>query len=175
MSDEFVKNKEENLEEKEDLKDSTNDIRNKLNTLEDQYKRLLADYQNLQKRTTAEKEDIYKFASQKTLESLLPALDTVDYAKSSLTKETNIDQITKDFNLLLDMFAKCFKEIGVDTIEETGIPFDPFHHEPLQQIPTNELPPHTVMQILKKGYILNKKVVRPAMVSVSVENTNNPK
>ena len=63
--------------------------------------------------------------------------------------------------------------MGLEPIEETGILFDPFFHEPLHQIPTNELPDHTVMQVLKKGYMLNKKVIRPALVSVSIKEAQN--
>ena len=135
---------------------------------EDQYLRLLADYQNLQKRTVQEKQELYKFAGQKTIEALLPALDTFDYAKTHLNPEAGVEKIIKDFELVFDSLLKALSETGLETIEETGIPFDPFFHEPLQQVHTDDLPNHTVMQILKKGYMLNKKVLRPALVAVSV-------
>ena len=143
-------------------------IKEKLSSLENQYIRLMADYQNLQKRAAQEKEDLYKYAAQKTIEILLPALDTFDYAKSTVKPDTKPEKIIEDFNLVLEMVLKCLNDIGLETIEEAGIPFNPFHHEPLNQVPTNELPDQTVMQILKKGYMLNKKVIRPALVSVSV-------
>ena len=145
-------------------------LKEKVSQLESQYLRLQADYQNLQKRTAIEKEDIYKFAAIKTLEALMPALDTFDYARQAIKPDSKMENLTKDFNLVFDTLLKCLKETGLETIEETGIPFDPIYHEPLQQIPTNELPEHTVMQILKKGYVLNKKVVRPALVSVSIKD-----
>ena len=135
---------------------------------EDQYLRLLADDQNLQKRTVQEKQELYKFAGQKTIEALLPALDTFDYARTHLNPEAGVEKIIKDFVLVFDSLLKALGETGLETIEETGIPFDPFFHEPLQQVHTNDLPNHTVMQILKKGYMLNKKVLRPALVAVSV-------
>ena len=140
-----------------------------LQKMKDQYLRLMADYQNLQKRTAQEKEDLYKYAAQKTIEILLPALDTFDYAKTSIKPDSKLEKIIEDFNLVFEMILKCLKDIGLETIEETGIPFNPFHHEPLNQVPTNDLPDHTVMQVLKKGYMLNKKVIRPALVSVSVK------
>ena len=67
------------------------------------------------------------------------------------------------------MLLKCLKDVGLEQIDETGVPFNPIYHEPLHQIPTNELPDHTIMQVLKKGYMLNKKVIRPALVAVSVK------
>ena len=140
-----------------------------LQKMKDQYLRLMADYQNLQKRTSQEKEELYKYAAQKTIEVLLPALDTFDYAKLSVKLDSKPEKIIEDFNLVFEMLLKCFKDIGLETIEETGIPFNPFNHEPLHQIPTNELPEQTVVQVLKKGYMLNKKVIRPALVSVSVK------
>jgi len=140
-----------------------------LQKMKDQYLRLMADYQNLQKRTSQEKEELYKYAAQKTIEVLLPALDTFDYAKLSVKLDSKPEKIIEDFNLVFEMLLKCLKDIGLETIEETGIPFNPFNHEPLHQIPTNELPEQTVVQVLKKGYMLNKKVIRPALVSVSVK------
>ena len=137
--------------------------------MKDQYLRLMADYQNLQKRTAQEKEELYKYAAQKTIEVLLPALDTFDYAQLSVKPDSKPEKIIEDFNLVFEMLLKCLKDIGLETIEETGIPFNPFNHEPLHQIPTSELPEQTVVQVLKKGYMLNKKVIRPALVSVSVK------
>lgn len=146
-----------------------NKIKERLSELENQYLRILADYQNLQKRTQAEKEELYKYASQKTIEILLPALDTFDYARQSVKPDSNVDKVVEDFNLVFEMLLKCLKDIGLEPIEETGVPFDPFIHEPLHQIPTDELPDHTIMQILKRGYRLNNKVIRPALVAVSIK------
>ena len=147
-------------------------IKERLTQLENQYLRVMADYQNLQKRTAQEKEDFYKFASQKTIEALLPALDTFEYARLALKPDSKVEKIVEDFNLVFETLLKCLKEVGLELIEETGVQFDPIYHEPLHQVLTNELPDHTVMQVLKKGYMLNKKVIRPALVSVSVKQEN---
>lgn len=144
-------------------------LKEKLAQAENQYLRLLADFQNLQKRTAQEKEDLYKFAAQKTIEVILPALDTFDYARTSVKPDSKIEKVVEDFTLVFDTLLKCLKDIGLETIDETGLLFNPFQHEPLHQISTNELPDHTVMQVLKKGYTLNQKVIRPALVSVSVK------
>lgn len=169
-------NKPTNIEEGTFLKltEEVQQIKEKLNETENKYLRVLADYQNLQKRTTQEKEELYKYAAQKTIEVILPALDTYDYARSSIKSDSKAEKIIEDFNLVFEMLLKCLKDIGLETIEETGIPFDPVYHEPLHQILTNELPDHTIMQILKKGYILNKKVIRPALVTVSVKQEETP-
>lgn len=196
MADEFVKHKEDdqenqipkkNLESKQNFQKEENlnneivnsteteklesNVNEELKELENLNKRILADYQNLQKRFSQEREELYKYASFKTIETLLPALDTFEYARASLNPENNVEKIIKDFNLVFETLLRSLKEIGVETIEETGIPFDPVYHDPIQQIPTNELPPHTVMQVLKRGYLLNKKVIRPAVVTVSTEET----
>ena len=144
-------------------------IKEKLNQTENQYLRLLADYQNLQKRSAQERDELYKYAAQKTIEILLPALDTFDYAKSAVKPDSKQEKIIEDFSLVFEMLLKCLKDIGLEAIEETGVPFNPFHHEPLHQIPTSELPDQTIIQVLKKGYMLNSKVIRPALVSVSVK------
>ena len=147
----------------------TTQANEELQKIKNQYIRLMADYQNLQKRTLQEKEELYKYAAQKTLEVLIPALDTFDYARSSVKPDSKQEKIIEDFTLVFEMLLKCLKDVGLETIEETGVPFNPFHHEPLHQIQTNELPEQTIVQVLKKGYMLNKKVIRPALVSVSVK------
>lgn len=163
----------ETIEEQTEPSQEVDKIKEKLSQIENQYLRLLADYQNLQKRTTSEKEELYKYAAQKTIEAMLPALDTFEYAKATVNPESSKEKLIEDFNLVFETLLKCLKDMGLEPIEETGIPFDPFFHEPLHQIPTNELPDHTVMQVLKKGYMLNKKVIRPALVSVSIKEAQN--
>ena len=181
ITDSFEKSTENNNTPNEEENKSTNTsgvspepdkTKEQLSEKENQYIRLLADYQNLQKRVAQEKEDLYKFAAQKTIEGLLPALDNFEFAKSTIKQDAAPEKMFEDFNLLFESLNKCLKEVGLEAIEETGIPFDPFKHEPLQQVPTNELPDQTVMQILKKGYILNDKVIRPASVTVSVKQEN---
>ena len=139
----------------------------KINELNNKYLRALADYQNLQKRTSQEKEELYKFAAQRTIETLIPALDTFDYARQTLNSDAKVEKVIEDFKMVFDILSKALKDLGIEFIEEIGIPFDPVYHDPLHQIQNNELPDHTVMQILKKGYILNGKVIRPALVTVS--------
>lgn len=164
-------NEDKNESQNGEIQNSSEEekLKEKLAQSENQYLRLLADYQNLQKRTAQEKEEIYKYAAIKTIEILLPGLDTFDYAKQAIKPDSSVEKLSKDFSLVFDTLLRCLKEVGLETIEETGILFDPVYHEPIQQIPTNELPEHTVMQVLKKGYMLNKKVIRPASVVVSVK------
>ena len=158
-----------------DQKPEEEKLKEKLAQVENQYLRLLADFENFKKRTIQEKEDLYKYAAQQTIEILLPALDTFDYAREAVKPDSKVDKIVEDFNLVFGMLLKCLKDIGLETIDQTGIPFDPFYHEPLHQIPTSELPDHTVMQVFKKGYMLNKKIIRPALVSVSVKQAASSK
>ena len=152
---------------KEDSQEESEKLKEKIKILEDRYLRLLADFQNLQKRTTQEKEELYKYASQKTIEALLPAIDNFDYAKVLLNSDSSTEKLIQDFGLVYESLAKSLKEIGLESIDETGILFDPFLHEALHQVVTNELPEHTIIQVLKRGYKLNKKVIRPALVTVS--------
>ena len=161
------------LEENDQTIQELKVVKEKLATLENQYLRLMADYQNLQKRTGQEKEELYKFAAGKTIEVLLPALDTFDYAKSTVKADSTPQKIIEDFSLVFEMLLKCLKDVGLETIDQTGVPFNPFQHEPLHQIPTNDLPDQTIVQVLKKGYLLNNKVIRPALVSVSVKGSEN--
>ncbi len=94
----------------------------------------------------------------------------MDYAKAALNPDTGSEKLIKDFNLVFEMFSKCLGETGIVPIDKIDIPYDPFLHEPLQQITKNDCPDHTILQILKKGYSLNGKVLRPALVCVSIKS-----
>jgi len=144
--DELLKLKEEN----EDLKKQVEEYRNK-------YLRALADYQNLEKRVVEEKELIIKSANRNLILKLLPFLDALDKAEVFIK-----DQGLK---IVKENLIKVLKEIGVEEIDVLNKPFDPITSEAIDIIASDK--DNIVVEVLRKGYRFQDKILRVAQVKVS--------
>jgi len=132
--------------------------------LENQLKRALADYQNLERRIHQERELLGKLTASILVEKFLPVLDNLENAQKHLNDEG------------LDIVIKQFKEVlaseDVEEIEAEGAQFDPNLHEAVEtQEGESE---NTIVKVHTKGYKLNDKVIRPAKVTVSKKTEKNP-
>jgi len=134
----------------------------------DKFLRLQADFDNTRKRLEREKQDFVKFANEGIILELLTILDdlerTVDLAQS---KDQNLSSFLKGVEMILAHLYQMLKEYGVKPIEAEGKIFDPNYHEALMQIENKDIPEHTVVEELQKGYLLNERVIRTAKVKVS--------
>lgn len=149
-----MKKKTEFKKEQEKLNNPSAD-REEFQKLENQLKRTLADYQNLEKRVILEKSEWIKFANKNLLLKLLPGLDSLMLAQ----KHTQDEGITLSINQLLN----SFKEEGVKKIDALGEDFDPRFMEVVTTIDGQE---GKVVEELKAGYTLYDMVLRPAQVVV---------
>jgi len=134
----------------------------------DKLLRLQADFDNTRKRLEKEKQDFVKFANEGIIFELLNVLDdlerTVDLAQS---KHEDLAAFLKGVEMILAHLYEMLKEYGVKTIEAEGKIFDPHFHEALMQIENKDLPEHTIVEELQKGYLLNDRVIRTSKVKVS--------
>ncbi len=138
----------------------------------DQLLRKAADFENFKKRVENESVNLIRFANEDLLEKLLPVLDDFERslkAMQSSSKAIDNGSIVKGIELIYTKLQKILEQHGVKPMEVVGQPFDPHLHDALQQIKTNEYPPHTVVQEIEKGYLLHDKVLRHAKVIVSAE------
>jgi len=126
-----------------------------LNDLENKWKRALADYANLEKRIDNEKQSFVKYSNLKLLEKLLPILDDLEAAENHLK-----DQGLK---IILNKLKEILKSEGVEEIKTHGEEFNP---ELMEAIEIIEGPKNKVMEVLRKGYLLEEKVLRIAKVKV---------
>ncbi len=119
----------------------------------DKILRLQADFENTRKRMEKEKQDFVKFANEGIILELLNILDdlerTVELAES---KHQDVAAFLKGVEMILAHLYEMLKEYGVTPIEAKGKLFDPHYHEALMQIEDKELPEHTVVEELQKGY-----------------------
>ena len=136
-------------------------MKKQLDEWKNKYLRALADYQNLEKRTREEKEEIGKFAAEVVLGRLLPAMDSLSKAREHI-KDSGLD-------LTLKEFEAAFAELGVTKLEVVGKQFDPHIMECIEvtQGPDNE-----VTEELLPGYKYHDKILRVAQVKVGKKHTN---
>ena len=128
--------------------------------------RVQADFSNYRKRSAAEKNDIYKYALFDFVCKILPVLDNMERARESAEKE----KIPKSYLEGLDMIRKQIDQLleqhGVNPIEAKGCEFDPHYHDAVMMTDEGEGEPNTVVDELQRGYIMEDRVLRPAMVKV---------
>lgn len=134
----------------------------------DRLLRLQADFDNNRKRLEKERQEFSKFANEAIILELLNIMDdlerTVDLAQS---KHQDLPAFLKGVEMILAHLYEMLKENGVSPIEAQGKIFDPHLHEALMQIEDKEMPEHTIVEELQKGYMLNDRVIRTAKVKVS--------
>jgi molecular chaperone GrpE len=134
--------------------------------MELRFLRLSADFTNFKKRSEKEKSDIYRNANEKLMIELLPVIDNFERAFShseGSSKEAFIDGITMIFKSFVDVLGKE----GLKAIEAEGEAFDPNSHHAVISEASTDHESETVTAVLQKGYKLNDKVIRPAMVKVA--------
>ena len=132
----------------------------------DHYLRARADLDNFRKRAQREKEDLLKFSNETILRELLPVIDNLERALQHAAIDSE-KGLLQGVELTLGQFAKVLEKFNVVAIEATGEPFDPARHDAMGQIESAEQPPNTVVQLLQKGYLLNDRLLRPAMVLIA--------
>ena len=167
VNQEWQKSQADN-EAKEEAATQNNDLQTKYDELEDQYKRLWADQQNMINRFNREKQDLYKYAAASTLEAILPALDNFDFAKKSINENTNFEEIVKSINMLQEQLVMSLKSVGLEEVD-TSSTFNPEFHEAVSSLPDPEKEEGTILEVLKKGFKVKDKELRVATVVVSTK------
>jgi len=130
--------------------------------------RLQADFENIRKRLEREKQDFVKFANEEMIAELLNILDDLERAvELAQSKHQDLPAFLKGVEMILAHLYELLKERGVRPIEAKDKTFDPHYHEALMQVENKDLPEHTIVEELQKGYLLNDRVIRTAKVKVS--------
>ena len=123
--------------------------------LEAGWKRAVADYQNLQKRVSSEKEQLVRLANEALLEEILPVLDNLETVLQHI-KDTGLE-------ITVNQFRDVLRRVGVEEIDLLKKDFDPHLAEAVDVVEGDE---NKVAEVVKKGYLYNYKVIRPAKVKV---------
>ena len=149
------------------LKNTIRELDEKVNMNYNRYLRALAELENYKKRVVRERADLMKYAGEDLLLEILPVVDNLERTLEHAKEDTDVSKVVEGVALIYRQFIQALEKSGVTLIAEVNIKFDTAIHQALQKVEDKSVPDDTVVEILQKGYILNGKVVRPAMVKVA--------
>ncbi len=130
--------------------------------------RTVAEMENLRRRTAQDVEKAHKFALEKFATELLPVLDNLERTIQVADKQNEaVKPLLEGVELALKSMANSVAKFGVIAIDPQGQSFDPNQHQAMSMVENADVAPNTVIAVMQKGYELNGRVIRPAMVMVS--------
>jgi molecular chaperone GrpE len=142
----------------------------------DKFVRERADLENFRKRVQKEKEEILKYGNESLLTDIIPVIDNMERALSHACDDIcdeKMNAVLEGIRLTHGMLLGTLKKFGVTPLEtERGAPFDPAFHQAMCQVESAELPPNSIVEEFQRGYLLNERLLRPAMVSVAIAPKN---
>lgn len=133
----------------------------------DQFVRAQAELDNLHKRTERDLANAHKYALEKFANELLPVKDSLEMGLSAAEDGEGEANIREGMELTLRMFNKVLTKFGIEEVDPVGERFDPERHQAMTMQSSDEHSPNTVLEVMQKGYVLNGRLLRPAMVVVS--------
>lgn len=134
----------------------------------DRYLRAVADLENFRRRTVREKEELRLFASSRLLEDLLPALDNLGLGLAAAHQpNADLKGLANGVELVQQQLKGVLASHGLKEINPVGEPFDPHQHEALSHQPSPKVKADHVLTVVRTGYSLNGRLLRPASVIIS--------
>lgn len=134
----------------------------------DKFMRSQAELDNILKRTKRDVENAHKFAIEKFVNELLPVRDSLELGLGHAEGE-DIDpaKLKEGSELTLRMLGQAMEKFNIKQIDPKGEVFNPEFHEAMTMVPSNEVEPNCVLEVIQKGYTLNDRLIRPARVVVA--------
>lgn len=153
----------------EDVHALLEDARNKADEHWNQFLRLQADMENLRKRSERDIANAHKFALDKFASELLPVKDSLEMGIAAAVDGEGIgaDKLLEGSDLTLKMLTSAFDKFNIKEINPLNEVFNPEYHEAMSMQERTDVGPNTVVTVVQKGYTLNDRLIRPAMVIVS--------
>jgi molecular chaperone GrpE len=142
-------------------------VQKDLEELKDRHLRKLAEFENMRKRAEREKGEYFRSALGNFLLDLFPISDSFDRALSHAPGEALQTDFGQGVAMIRRQFDELFRKYGVAEVDTSGA-FDPNVHEAVATEPASGVPKDTILEVLRKGYLLHDKLLRPALVKVAV-------
>ncbi|RTR32808.1 nucleotide exchange factor GrpE [Shewanella atlantica] len=140
----------------------------KVDEQKDSVIRAAAEVDNIRRRAAIDVEKARKFALEKFANELLPVIDNMERALQGTDAEAEATKaVYEGVELTLKSFIGTVEKFGLTVVNPQGETFNPEHHQAIGMQPSPDYPANTVMMVMQKGYILNERLLRPAMVMVS--------
>ena len=129
------------------------------------YLRAKAELDNLRRRHQKDLENAHKFGTEKLVNELLPVIDSMDLGLAA--EDASAESLREGMELTMNMLKKMMEKLGIEEINPLNEKFDPEKHQAMTMQPSADVEPNTVIAVMQKGYSLNDRLLRPAMVMVS--------
>ena len=130
-----------------------------------QYLRAKAEMDNLRRRNIKDVENAHKFGLEKFATEMLPVLDGISMGLA--VEDASAESLREGMELTMSMLEKMMEKLGIEEIDPINEKFDAARHQAMSVQPNAEVEPNTVIAVMQKGYSLNERLIRPAMVMVS--------
>ncbi|MBK8814800.1 MAG: nucleotide exchange factor GrpE [Methylococcaceae bacterium] len=138
--------------------------------------RTMAEMENLKKRTQKELEDAHKYALNNFAKEMLQVLDSLELGLQAATGESeDVKKFREGSELTIKQFETVFAKFNVIKIDPVGQPFNAEQHQAMVMQESADVPPNTVVNVFQKGYMLNGRLLRPALVVVAKAQEQQPK
>ena len=143
------------------------ELKRQLQDKQDRLLRALAETENLRRRAQRDREDYVKYANETLLRDLIPVLDNFDRALAAARSAGESGTVVSGVELIQRELVRVLERAGLTRYSAVGERFDPTRHEAIARVVSAERPPDTVVTETAAGYLLNGRVLRPAMVAVA--------
>jgi molecular chaperone GrpE len=149
----------------EDTKNTS--VEDELKAAQERYLRLAAEFENYKKRAQKDQDEYRRYSNERLVKELLPVLDNLHRALQHGRQSGNLEGILQGVELTYKQYQEILSRFGVKPIPTVGLPFDPTIHQAVATVEAKGRKPNTVVEEYEKGYYLNDRVLRPAMVTVA--------
>jgi molecular chaperone GrpE len=130
--------------------------------------RAQAEIENIRRRTELDVEKAHKFALEKFANELLPVIDSLERALELADKENSeLTAMIEGIDLTLKSLLGAVRKFGVEVVGDVNVPFNPEIHQAMSMIESEDVAPNHVLMVMQRGYTLNGRLLRPAMVAVA--------
>lgn len=153
-----------------DLKERTAEV----NAVNDRLLRLHAEFENYKKRASRERSEFVRFANEGLILELLPVVDSLEHAVATSRTGGKVQDFAEGVDIILRLFQTTLEKVGVKPIEALGREFDPNFHQAVTQVEATDGRDNIVVEEVRKGYLLEGRLLRPAMVKVSKVTVSSP-
>lgn len=138
----------------------------------DQLVRSRAEMENIRRRSERELANAHKYALEKFAQELLPVIDSMEMGvAAAIDENADVSKLREGTEMTLKMFETAIEKFGIKGVHPHGEAFNPEHHQAMTMIDSPEHEPNTIIDVMQKGYLLNERLVRPAMVVVASTNS----
>ena len=134
----------------------------------DRYLRTAAELENVRKRSSRDVENAHRFALERFARELLAVRDSLEMGLAA-EGNANIESLLEGSEATLKILAATMQQFGIEVVDPEGEPFDPEFHEAISMQSSDNVEPGSVITVVQRGYSLNGRLLRPAMVIVAAE------